>query len=502
MPFESNKKTVATITAIALLGALPSLFKIDTFDTFFHLAAGRQIIDTLTVPTVDTFSYTFRGQVWQNHSPLFQAVIALIERGFGFEGLSIFQYALTAVLIASAIAASIRFGAPLFCASVFSVAPFLVFSGIIVPRPHVFGFLFLSICLTLILSAERKARMRPLFWLSPVFVLWLLSHGSAVLLLAIILICLAAALITKRKSFIVAYGITFAASFVAIIALEPSALSLASSHVDSSFLSAEIPEWQGFSFRLLFGTTTGLCFMSLWLITLAGWLVKSGLIKLGKKTVDPRDRTSPQLSIVLLGLMAMSLTSNRMAPLFLIGAAPLWIPQAAWITLRISQALPSSMRRILRPVAAVLFITAVFITCFFDETHAFGVGLRRDRLPEAAVAALDRTGRARRIYNAYNYGGYLMIARHAPSDGVFVDGRAVTLYSSEFLSAFAAAYTDPAIFERLAKTYRCDSVLLPVKSRRTPLLLRYLDRSNRWINIFRDNESAAYLLVYRRTSDI
>jgi hypothetical protein len=231
----------------------------------------------------------------------------------------------------------------------------------------------------------------------------------------------------------------------------------------------------------------------LWLMTLAGALLGSGLVTLDKDPLPPAHRLSPTLLIVLFALMAVSVTSLRMAPLFLVGAAPLWIPQAAHTVETVLRRVSPKARRAAGTLVITTLIFAVFLSCAFDKIHVFGIGLRKDRVPEAATAALDRSGRARRIYNAYNYGGYLMIARHMPSDGVFVDGRAVTLYSPEFLRAFAAAYEDPAIFEQLVEKYHCDSVLLPVKSARTPRLLRYLDHSPKWQCLYRDAEAAAYI---------
>lgn len=491
-------RTVLAMVGILLLAALPSLFPIRTYDTFFHLAAGRQILDTGTVPTADTFSYTFRGQPWHNHSPLFQTVIAAIERGAGFAGLSLFQWLMTALLMIVAALFAVRSGVSPRLATILASLPPLVFHGTVEPRPHVFGFLFLQIFLGLVLSAERRGGPRRLYALPLVFLLWLLSHGSNITALAILLVCLLGALWTRRRPFLVAYGIGLIVCVLLILMLRPSALTQAGAHLDSSFLHAEVPEWHAFSLSLLFTTGRGIAFMLLWFLTLAGVAVNSGLVRLEGHKVAPEERLPLHLAVLLVGIMTLSLTSFRMAPLFLIGAAPLWIPQAAALFERAAHHLKAfpglPARRWARTVATAALIAAAVLICVrTDRDYVFGVGLEHGRFPEEAVEVLDRSPFGMRVYNAYNWGGYLMFARAAPSDGVFVDGRAITLYSSEFLKAFTAAYSDPLLFEGLAARYRCDSVLMPVESRRTAALLAYLERSPGWLRYHLDAVSVIYV---------
>ncbi len=497
-----EKKTALAIVGIALLAALPSLFQIRTFDTFFHLAAGRQILDTGTIPTVDTFSYTFKGKELHNHSPLFQVIIAAIEGGAGFAGLSLFQWLLTAILMALASLSAIRSGAPPRLACIFGILPPLVFHGTIVPRPHVFGFLFLQIALALILSAKRQGKPRRLYALPLVFLVWLLSHGSNITLLAVMTVCLLGALWPRRRPFLIAYGLGLLLSAALVLLIKPSALTLAGAHLDSSFLTAEVPEWSSFSLHLLFGTGRGIAFMLLWLLSLAGVAVQSGLVRLERHDLAPEERLSPHLGVLLVGIMALALTSFRMAPLFLIGAAPLWIPPAGFISAAIIEGAAGRLKGVervitrswIRNLATLIFVAAAVAICIgTDDDHVFGAGLEHNRFPEEAVTVLDRSPFGRRVYNAYNWGGYLMVAREAPSEGVFVDGRAITLYSPAFLEAFTAAYSDPVLFETLARTYRCDSVLMPIGSQRTAPLLAYLERSPRWIRFHRDAVSVIYV---------
>ena len=62
----------------ALLAFSPELF--NDGDTYWHVAAGRLIIDTRGVPATDPFSFTFRGQPWTAHEWLAEVLAAAAYR--------------------------------------------------------------------------------------------------------------------------------------------------------------------------------------------------------------------------------------------------------------------------------------------------------------------------------------------------------------------------------------------------------------------------------------
>ena len=62
----------------ALLAFSPELF--NDGDTYWHVAAGQLMIDTLRVPASDPFSWTFRGQPWTAHEWLAEVLTAAAYR--------------------------------------------------------------------------------------------------------------------------------------------------------------------------------------------------------------------------------------------------------------------------------------------------------------------------------------------------------------------------------------------------------------------------------------
>src|SRR5579862_5399576 len=56
-------------------------------DTFWHLAAGRWMLDHGQVPRTDPFSYTFVGRPWMTHEWLSEVVMALVFQAAGWSGI-------------------------------------------------------------------------------------------------------------------------------------------------------------------------------------------------------------------------------------------------------------------------------------------------------------------------------------------------------------------------------------------------------------------------------
>jgi hypothetical protein len=83
------------------------------------------------------------------------------------------------------------------------------------------------------------------------------------------------------------------------------------------------------------------------------------------------------------------------------------------------------------------------------------------RFPADAVAFLQ-THPAGRIFNHYDWGGYL-IWRLYPGTPVFIDGRA-DLYGKELLDQFAHTYQFAGAWQQTLQNWSIDTVLVPADS--------------------------------------
>jgi hypothetical protein len=178
---------------------------------------------------------------------------------------------------------------------------------------------------------------------------------------------------------------------------------------------------------------------------------------------------------LLLGLLHMALAQGRagenlalLAPLVL--AAPLarqiGVPQ-------VSSAVPPA-RGVLFAGVAIVLMAGTFA---FASVHRFEPHPRSS--PVAAVAALKKLNLAR-VFNDYDFGGYLIASGVAP----FIDGR-TELYGEKFFVDHNAAsgLMEPENLFRLLEHYRIEATLMRTQSAATKLL----DHIDGWQKVYADD---------------
>lgn len=458
-------------------------YRVRTFDTFFHLASGRLIGQLGAVPTHDPFSFTQRGAPWLNHSWGYQWLLNQLAQATGLAGVSWLQGLTGLGLVALGVGAVARAPRVQIAACLLAVVPLLAFREVLEARPHAVGFLCLAGTLRILLAQAHQVAPRALFGLVPLYALWAVCHGSHVLGPVLVASAVLAALLTRAWDRAAALAGGLVGMLCLGLWLAPQAYLQGGQHLASSFLESHVEEWYPVTFGDLIGFPAGRSFLALWLLSLVGAAA-------ARRTRPEGVVVTPWALSVLGFFLLFGLSSRRMLALMALGALPLWLPYAACAVDLIGRALRLP-RRLASAAVAVLALGLGAIPWLWPGPFEPGVGLAVGRVPEAAVNAMQRQGRARRVYNAYNFGGYLMW-RGYPPEGVFVDGRAITVYPAAFLEQFERAYADAAVFERLAQHYRVDSVLLPSDSGKAQRLLAYLGASPRWRMTYADQVARVF----------
>lgn len=484
-PAQPRSPWLPAAAALALAAA-SALYRVRTFDTFFHLAAGRYILDTGSRPATDPFSFTFHGAPWTNHSWGFQLILAHLHAGSGFEGISLYQAAIAAALMAVSLCSLARRPLQLWLGAPLAVLPFVALREVLEARPHVLGFLALAAILELWRRSDvtpSGPALPPLAAMLAIYAAWACVHGSHVLLFPLLALAVLCCLATRQW----ARGARLAA-FAAVCGglgwlLAPHAPIQGTEHVLSRFLESSVSEWYPLTPRDLLEAWPVRLFAACWALAGAGVLFEL-------RVLGSLRASAPRLPLlaVLLALMLFGLSSHRMLALFWFAAAPLWLPSAVMPLAALFIALMPRFARAtaaLRALSSGLLVAAGVALLLGNEQFSSGLGLAPQRFPAAAVAAMRAHGGIDRLYNAYNFGGYLMYERF-PRAGVFVDGRATTVYPDAFLQAFRQAYDDPTRFEALIQRYPVDGVLLQTRSTVSAPLSRYLTTNPHWRLLYRD----------------
>src|SRR4030088_434074 len=142
----------------------------------WHVTVGNWILAHGAVPTVDTYSFTFRGQPWIAKEWLSQVLLALAYDAGGWGGVTTLCAAsagFTFALMARLLMRDIR---P-FPALLFSVAAVTMATPHLLARPHVLAFpLTLFWVAGLVRAVEERRAPRPLLLL--VMLAWANMHGG------------------------------------------------------------------------------------------------------------------------------------------------------------------------------------------------------------------------------------------------------------------------------------------------------------------------------------
>jgi hypothetical protein len=175
------------VYALLLLASAPMLTKIFTSDYGTHLAIGRQIVQTMSVPDKEFLNYPSLGMHVPNGEWGFQALLWLVHSAGGDYGVSFMVWAVVFSIFLMLHRATVLRGANPFIA----VAAIFAFSGFlrirIQPRPEIFTYLFTA-ATVLLFSEYYFGSRRRLIYVFPVMVLvWANMHPT--FLMAFILAC-------------------------------------------------------------------------------------------------------------------------------------------------------------------------------------------------------------------------------------------------------------------------------------------------------------------------
>jgi hypothetical protein len=296
-------------------------------------------------------------------------------------------------------------------------------------------------------------------------------------------------LLERRLVLARGFAITLGACVAVGLWIAPKAFRMGGEHLASTFLESSVREWAPVTSEVLFGSFQGRVFLLLIFLSVMG------AVRRPEDTPTLRAVSEGLLPPLLLAMFVLlGFTSLRMIALFALGAGPLWLPLAARALARLAALRRQESVLPLAQGAALVGLLGLSSVLYLDrQVFQVGAGLMHERVPERAVQEMRARSSIKRLYNAYNFGGFLIWERY-PEAGVFVDGRAITVYPAPFLEAFDRAYQDPQLFEALAQKYAVDGVLLPTNSPRTQQLLAYLRQHPRFQATYTDEIASVFEL--------
>ena len=457
-------------TAIFSVAAVPPLDP----DLWWHLANGRLILTAGSIPHVDLYSFSAAGQPWVMHEWLADLAMYLL---YQLGGLPLMVAIFAAVVTASAVCLYLllrQTGLAASAAAVLTLVGALAGSTAWGARPQLLNVLLCGLLL-LGLSRYRAGRLSA-FVLPPFIWLWANLHSAFLVGVIISLLFLAGEVfdrwrsrpdaMPRRRLTALGWGILAGAglAFVNPFGIQTVLFSLGT--LTSPLIQNNIQEWASPDFHSL----PGMMFEGIVFLLLVG--LATGRVK---------ARTSEWL--IAFALLYLALASQRHMPLFVLGAAPLmgrcaqaslaWLATmlppvhdrpAAQAAFRWAPSRPGAPGLALGAINLFLLIVVGAGMVGYRALPNLQSGREGEAisaaLPVGATDALQALGRPVRVFNYYDYGGYL-VWRLFPAGGrVFIDGRVEVYGSAVFSRYLQVSYLTAAWPDVIAQAHP-DAIILP-----------------------------------------
>jgi hypothetical protein len=461
----------------ALLTAIATRVPVDT-DTWWHLQSGAHTLSRGMI-YVDPFSHTFQGERWINHSWGAQLVLLGMYQLLGSVGLSLYT---TLLAVWGVMALLPALHGPMLLRAFVLVLAASTASVFWSARPQMMSFLLSAVFLTVLYDYAR-APTRRVWWLVPLMALWANLHAGYSIGLIFVGAFVVGMALNRLGGVPTAYTLHDVARLVGVgvgcllaLLLTPyglDTLRVPFETISIGALRQFIQEWNSPNFQ---STATWPLIAMVIVSVAAAWLSRSQW---------------DWVSFLLWGgTLFMALLYGRNFAVFAVAAAPvlsMWADDAlrarGW-TLR---SRPTHARYPRLNWALVVLVWAGVLLYVVGAVWPSRVMREAQRavLPIDAVAWLKQERPEGRLFNSYNWGGYLIWA--TPEYPVFIDGR-TDLYG-EFVRTYFQIANGLGRWREALDEYAVDIVMVEAGSG----LDRVLRREPGWRLAYRDDLAVIHL---------
>jgi hypothetical protein len=462
-------------------------------DVWWHLRAGEEILATGAVPRVDTWSFTSFGTPWISQDWLTNTLMAAV-RGLGTFGETALSFLFGLVLVVAFAVLwrtiGVRNPTVRWAACIIWLTLGLILAApILGVRVQVIDLLMNAIVVWLLAHYVADRQRRWLVALPVVAAVWANLHAGWPMLFLLGGAWLVGEAIdhlwrrpmdteplswVQLRDLAVALVVAFAT-----LALNPNGVALWTyplNAIGNAVIGQYILEW--------FPVTADLRLFGLW----AGFVVVAVLptlaqVRRGMRMAD---------ALVVLGLTIMPVLGVRYllltGPLIAVIAAANLAPQMAvtrfgrWTApILDSLTVPREGRLLLAHLALAAGLVMLGVAVALARVNVPAqAAAERAAFPADAVAWLEAEDPGDRVFNRYEWGGYLIHER--PDQLVFIDGRAQDVYSDQLLLLYAAIISVQIDPEPELDRYEIDHVIFFPDN----AFAAWLDASAEWKRAYAD----------------
>ncbi len=440
-------------------------------DMWWHLAAGRHLVEHRTMLYEDIFSYTKLGTRWHMHEWLTEVGMYLLYKLGGIPLLILFS---AGIIMVSMLLVYVQ------CESRPYIAVFLILLGAVASaplwgvRPQMLNVLFMAL-LTLWLERYRAGHNRVIWRFPVLMIFWCNMHAGFFLGLGLIAVILGGDAFARIFGFasertlswkawrnlLISLGLCVLASLV-----NPNGhhmLLYSFDTLGSPTMQAYIHEWASPDFhRIEFWPFAALL------------LGGSFLLVIARKRMEFTDL------VLFFGFGFAGLLSMRHISLFAVAGVP--VVTRALADIKLFSFRGRNIPWLNWAVVALALVAVIFR--FYDilgKNRAY----EEEYYPVAALAFIeDQDLLDARIYNSYNWGGYLIWHR-VP---VYIDGRA-DVYGDDFINQYMLAYQLHGNWRVPLDKYDADYVLIESRASLGSLL----EEAPEWEPVYEDEVAVVFV---------
>ncbi len=478
---------------------LVGFFPISSEDTWWHLKQGELYVTSRSLPAQDPFAFTTEGRQWIHYSWAADILFYLVYRAAGLDGLVLFRLCLF-LLIAFVLYRILRGCGlhPLASVLLVFIASLALRFRLLI-RPEILGFLLLLATLAILLRLQA-APPHAAYLLLAVQVAWINVHGSALFGLALPGLVLVANLLPAKWSEPgwgrLRLDLTRLRHLSATVICLPF-VSLLNPQGASMLL---FPLRQNRMMRLEWFTE----WMPVWrlpeidptwwevVIAFGGvvlaFVAVSTLILIRERIVDPVGWG------IVLSMGMYAVFRLRAIPFFTLAMLPLLALALVRVADHALSRGPSRLSRRLVPLGSLsclLVLSASIVDqAALSSRFQHGFGLRNNYFPQGATAFLERHRLEGRIFNTYEFGGYLIWSRW-PANQVLIDGRYdAILFDESLLEAYITAHESSETLDRITQAH---DVQILVPSAKPGRRMASVVRHPAWARVYWDPVAEVYV---------
>ncbi len=485
------------------------------WDFWWHIATGRYIVETGTIPDKDPFSYTTNlaenknpFPVWENFILkqywLSQVIFYLIYDNTGAKGIILLR---TALLLATLILvlwklkkSSVSF--PL--SFIFLFILFMALDKSTGERPVLFTILFTALTFC-ILDAFKDKKDKNIFLLIPLMLLWANMHGGFIIGVTFILafmfgeglnIILKKSTYTRQEIFLFYTASVLAIGVSYINPAGWDAFSVAM-NISAKYkpLHMNIQEYAS-PFSVYYKNKV----YPVPYDYLALVLLFPTILVLRNKKIDLTH------IILLSGTFIMSISAIRFMVYYMIIGTMIIGRESDILAVNFlkSRFSKKTYTRILYGLTLAVLLSIILYVTGIHKFDKFGFDIAKGySVPEAAVDFIEKNKLSGNMLNEYGYGGYITW-RLYPWQKTFIDSRTLNMVvRTEYIWIIQAEYakevnpskSNTPLWERLLDHYKINFIFIPmldIYSQIQPVIFNLVE-SNKWVPVYCDPISVIFL---------